>query len=290
MLRPRTPVEVQELIDLAFSLADRRLVQGELDPVIAAGDHLAHQGGVVRGDVVTDELGHVGEAHHPVVEPDPGVHLTQLDVADHVIERLEEPPRPAGPRGVRGRSCDVGGSVHPVIPRPIHQRVPGVAVGGERGRTERAGGIGLVVRLDQDRRTHPAGVPHAPVDVGHLQADVQHAVPVPAMVVVEFAVRVDPTEDHEPAGAAGQHEPLVVPVSGLRSGVGDQLHAVRRLVVPGRLDSVADHPDDGVPAGDREDIAVRVVVDQPDQLTQLRESQFGQSLFVVQRLKGHVSW
>ena len=84
-------VEVEVLVDLRALLADRRLVERELDPVVAAGDDLAHQRGVLGGDVVADELGHVGEAHDAVVEVDPLVHAAELDVADDVVERLEQP-------------------------------------------------------------------------------------------------------------------------------------------------------------------------------------------------------
>src|SRR6478609_8648156 len=83
-------VELEVLVDLALLLGDRRLVERELHAVVAVGDDLAHEGRVVGGDVVTDELGHVHEAHDAVVETDPLVHVAELDVADDVVERLEE--------------------------------------------------------------------------------------------------------------------------------------------------------------------------------------------------------
>ena len=67
----RRPVELEELVDLALALAHRGLVERELHPVVAVRDDLAHQGGVVGGDVVADELRHVHEAHDAVVEVDP---------------------------------------------------------------------------------------------------------------------------------------------------------------------------------------------------------------------------
>jgi hypothetical protein len=63
--------------------------------VIAVGHDLRHQRGVVGRDVVADELGHVRETHDPVVETDPVFHLAELDVADHVVKRLEQPLRRA---------------------------------------------------------------------------------------------------------------------------------------------------------------------------------------------------
>ena len=67
----RPAVELQVLVDLRLLLAVRRLVERELDAVVAVGHHLAHQRRIVGGDVVADELRHVGEAHDPVVEVDP---------------------------------------------------------------------------------------------------------------------------------------------------------------------------------------------------------------------------
>src|SRR4051795_1531277 len=60
--------ELEVLVDLRLPLAQRRLVQRKLDAVVAVGDNLRHQGRVVSRDVVADELGHVHEAHDPVVE------------------------------------------------------------------------------------------------------------------------------------------------------------------------------------------------------------------------------
>ena len=98
-------VEVEVLVDLRALLADGRLVERELHPVVAAGDDLAHQRRVLGGDVVADELGHVGEAHDPVVEVHPLVHPAELDVADDVVERLEQPAR----RALRPHDRRVGG-------------------------------------------------------------------------------------------------------------------------------------------------------------------------------------
>ena len=78
----RAAVELEVLVDLRLLLGDRRLVERELHPVVAVGDDLGHQRGVVGGDVVADELRHVHEAHDLVVEADPVVHLAELDVAD----------------------------------------------------------------------------------------------------------------------------------------------------------------------------------------------------------------
>ena len=99
VLHAGAAVELQVLVDLRLLLADGGLVERELHPVVAARHHLAHQRRVLGGDVVADELGHVGEAHDPVVEVDPLVHRAELDVADHVVERDERR------RVRRGRRC-----------------------------------------------------------------------------------------------------------------------------------------------------------------------------------------
>ncbi len=68
--------------------------------MVAVRDDLRHQRGVLRGDIVPDELGHVHKAHDGAVEAHPGVHRTELDIADDMVERLEEPLG-------RARSLDV---------------------------------------------------------------------------------------------------------------------------------------------------------------------------------------
>ena len=77
---------------------------------------------------------------------------------------------------------------------------------------------------------------------------------------------------------------MVVAVAGLGAGVRDQLHAEGRLVEVRGLRGVAHDPDQGVPAGHREGVGGRVVLDQPDQLLELVQVQSGQPFVVVQRL------
>ena len=47
-------------------------------------------------NLVVREMAQLGEAHDPLVEPDPLVHLAELDVADDVIDRLDAEPLRAG--------------------------------------------------------------------------------------------------------------------------------------------------------------------------------------------------
>jgi hypothetical protein len=98
VLATRAAVELQVLVDLTPPLTDCRLVQWEFDAVVAVRHDLRHQRGVFGRDVVADEFGHVHESHDSVVEVHPPVHLTQLDVSDAMVDRLEEPLALAGPR------------------------------------------------------------------------------------------------------------------------------------------------------------------------------------------------
>jgi hypothetical protein len=132
VLRARAVVELQVLVDLALALAGRRFVERELDPVVAVGDHLAHQRRVLGGDVVADELRHIGEPHHPLVELHPLVHPAELDVAHHVVNRLEQPLRRSVRLDVRRGGSDIAGPVGTLVAGPVDESVPRVAVGRDR--------------------------------------------------------------------------------------------------------------------------------------------------------------
>ena len=89
MLHTGTAVELQVFVDLALLARDRRLVQRELHLAGAVGNDLAHQRGVLRRYVVTDELRHVRKPHHPVVEVDPLVHAAEFDITHAMVDGLE---------------------------------------------------------------------------------------------------------------------------------------------------------------------------------------------------------
>ena len=160
--------------------------------MVAAGHDLAHQRRVLGRDVLADELGHVREAHDPVVEVDPLVHPAELDVADDVVEGLEQPPRRAVRAHVRRAADDVAGQVGPGVAGAVDEGVPGFAVGGDGRDPHRAVLVGEVMRLVDDRRALRPRVGDAAVDVGHLQGDVDDAVAVAAVVVEQCAARVTP--------------------------------------------------------------------------------------------------
>jgi hypothetical protein len=104
------------------------------------------------------------------------------------------------------------------------------------------------------------------------------------VVIQQRALRVDPSLEHEPDGAAAQDEGVVVAVAGLRTRVGHQLHPVDRLEEQSGLGGVADRPDHRVPTGDRERVALVVVLDEPDQLAELVEVELGQPLLAGQQV------
>ena len=113
VLHAGASVELQVLVDLRLALADRGLVQRELDLAGSVRHDLAHQRGVLGGDVVADELLHVREPHDPVVEVHPLVHLAELHVADAVVDLGEEGTLAGGDDRCRG---DVAGQVRTGIP------------------------------------------------------------------------------------------------------------------------------------------------------------------------------
>ena len=185
-----------------------------------------------------------------------------------------------------GLPRDVARQVEPGVARAVDQRVHGVAVRRDGRDADGAVLVGDVGRLLHHPGAGGAGVRDAPVDVGHLERDVGDAVAVRPVVVEQRAVRGDAALDDEPARAALEHERLVVAVAGLRPGVGHQLHAVGRLEVVRGLGGVADHEDDGVPAGHRERVGGGVVLDQADQLGQLLGRELGGALGVGQSREG----
>ena len=275
-------VELEVLVDLRLLLGDRGLVEGELHAVVAVGDDLGHQGRVLGRDVVTDELGHVDEAHDPVVEGDPFVHLAELDVADDVVERLEEPLGSAVALDEVGGPLDVARQVGPgvglAVDGALHEGVPGLAVGRDRADAHRAVLVADRLGLLEDRGASRLGLGDALVDVGHLERDVDDAVAVLGVVGDERAVGAHRALDDEADRAGLEDEGLVVAVAVLGAGVADELHAPGALVVVRRLRRIADDEDDRVPARHGEGVALLVVLDEPDELLELVEVELGLAL------------
>lgn len=237
--------------------------------MVAVGDHLAHQCRVLGRDVVADELRHVHEAHDAVVPVDPVVHLAEFDVADAVVDGLEKPLRRPFRADDAALARFVTGQVDAGVLRPVDQRVAGLAIGRDRGDAHGAVLVGDVVRLLEDGGALRAGVLDAPVDVGDLEREVDHAVAVAAVVVEQRGVGPDAAGDHEAGRARLQHERLALEVPGLGTGVRDEPHAERDLVEPRGLRGVARDEHHRVHRLHREGVGRRVVVDEADELTQL---------------------
>ena len=206
--QPAPRVELEVLVDLRLLARHRRLVERELDPVVAVGDDLRHQRRVVGGDVVADELGHVHEAHDLVVELHPLVHPAQLDVADAVVDRLEQPLGGALAAGDRWRCGDVAGQVRAVVAAAVDaacaasRRTPRW----RRPAPRRARPRCRAAPRGSWRRRSVRG--RCTVDVGHLQGEVDDAVAVPAVVVGQRAVGADRAGEHEPGAAGAEDERL----------------------------------------------------------------------------------
>ena len=231
VLHAGAPVELQVLVDLGLALAAGGLVERELDPVVTAGDDLAHQRGVLGGDVVADELGHVREAHDPVVERHPLVHLAELHVADDVVEGDEGRGVPWGVAGPR----DVARQVGPVVTVAVDQRVGGVAVGLDGRGAHGAAGVRFVVGPGHHGGARFPGVGDALVDVGDFECHVEHAVAVPAVVVRDRAIGADGALDDEADVTRPKDVGVVVAVPGGRPRVRLQPHPEGQLEVQRRL-------------------------------------------------------
>ena len=270
--------------------------------MVPVRDHLAHQRRIFRRDVVAHELGHVRESHDPVVEADPFVHLAELHVADHVIQRLEVPRLEVPRRRARGTGGPgrpvsghrpprhVAGQVRTVVTGPVDEAVPGLTVGGDRCQPNGPMLVTHVVRRLQDRGALMTGARHAPVDVRHLQGDVGDPVTVPPVVLGDRAAGGDRAPEHESDRPAAQYVRVVVPVARLRPGVGDQFHAEGELVVQRGLGGVADGPHHRVPAGDRERVPIGIVGDQADELPELIHVKFSELFLAGQGLVDAHGW
>ena len=135
--------------------------------MIPVADDLAHQRRVIGGDVVADELGQIHEAHDAVVEVDPLVHGAELDVADDMVDGLEDALRSARPGYECRRPRNGTRHVGPVGARAVDERVAGVAVRRDRCDPNRAVLVADVMRLFENRRALSSRVRNALVDVRH---------------------------------------------------------------------------------------------------------------------------
>ena len=179
VLDARTPVEVEVLLDLALAPALGGLVERELDLPLTAEHDLGHEGRVLRGDVLVGEVDHLPEAHHALVEAGPLVHPPELDVADHVVDRLEADARRVA---TVLRARDVARREGAAVLGAAHEGVHRVAVEPDRGDLEPAVLVLEPVRLHDAARAALDGLPVRLGRVRDGERDVLHAVAVPADV------------------------------------------------------------------------------------------------------------
>src|SRR5512133_2820890 len=135
VLHAGSVVELEVLLDLALALALCRLVDRELDLAAAVRHHLRHQSRVLGLDLVVAEVDDVRHPEDALVELDPVVHATELDVTDDMVERLQADAR-AGV-AVLGRR-DVAGQVGAGVLATVDEGVDHIAVGPDRGQLDAA--------------------------------------------------------------------------------------------------------------------------------------------------------
>ena len=146
------------------------------------------------------------------------------------------------------RRRDEPGQVRARVAGPLHQRVPGVAEGGDGGHHDLA-----VVVLEQVRGLQAARAVRDRVIVGRLgRADLQGQVGDPVAVRGDPLAQPGPgpgrAAEDEPRAARLQHVHRLVRVPGLRAAVRDPPHAERGRVVMRRLLRVPDREHHGVHA------------------------------------------
>ena len=220
--------------------------------------------------------------------------LAELDVADDVVEGLEEPlglalaldarrrPRRRSRAGRGRRSGERSTSVcrvSPYVAIAAIRTVPCSSVMSSGSRTTRgAGAAGLGDALSTSGTSSAMSTTPSPCLRWWSTSGLSGST-APLM-----------TNRIEPERSTKR---LVVAVAVLGAGVGLELHAPRGLVVVRGLGGVADDEDDRVPPGDREDVLLLVVLDEADELLELLEGQVGLELLSVgqvRRRHGRQSW
>src|SRR5206468_5754517 len=130
----------------------------------------------------------------PLVELDPGVHAPELDVADHVVERLQADP---GRRlAVLDRRA-VAGQERPRVVLSVHERVDDVAIGRDRGQLDAAVFVLGPVRLGDALRAALDRLAVGLTRARDQQRDVLRRIPVPAGELGDLAVYPQATRQDE---------------------------------------------------------------------------------------------
>src|SRR5690606_34347310 len=125
VLYTRAFIEFQVFIDLRLPASLSRLVNREFDVSVAIGNHLRHQGAVLRADILIVKRDEQFESHDIFVEAYPLVHLSEFDVAYAVINVLE----PYGRDGDCALARLVARQEWPVVVFPFDEGMERLAVG-----------------------------------------------------------------------------------------------------------------------------------------------------------------
>ena len=128
----------------------------------------------------------------------------------------------------------------PVIIRAVDEGVDRIAVGRDRRQLDRSVLVFQVVGLVDAPRSALRGLFPGLPGVVHPERHIAHAVSVAMHVVGNFAVRAQRRREHEADLALLQHIRSPVAQSGLRTGVGHQLHAEGEPVKIRGLARIAD--------------------------------------------------
>ena len=226
---------------------------GEFDAPIAVGHHLRHQRAEVGVDdlvVVVDQL---GEAEDIAVEVDEGVHLTELDVADAVID-FEQVQSLGGTR--RRGDLSISRRERPVVVSPVDERVERLAIRPDRRLAQHT--VLAAVDLGRlQRRDGTAGGRLAPrrPHVGDTERDVVDTIAVLADMLGDLALGGQGCREHE-ANVVLDHD-VARPIADLRFEAAERHRgeAPQRPVVGRCLAGIA-HPElDMIDAVERKEVA-----------------------------------
>src|SRR5512133_782750 len=244
-------VELEVLLDLALALALCRLVDRELDLAAAVRHHLRHQSRVLGLDLVVAEVDDVRHPEDALVELDPVVHATELDVADDMVERLQADARTGV--AVLGRR-DVAGQVGARVLATVDEGVDHVAVGPDRGQLDAAEVVLEPVRLGDPARAALDCLAICVSGARHLQPDALRRVPVAAGVLRDLAVVAEATRHEQADVALLEHVGGAVTDAGLRPCVGGAREGEGVLVEVRRLLGIADPQLDVIPPVERHEV------------------------------------
>jgi hypothetical protein len=204
-------------------------------------------------DLVVAEVDDVRHPEDALVELHPVVHAAELDVADHVIERLQ--PHARVGIAVFGHR-DVAGKVRAGVLAAVDEGVDHVAVGADRGELDAAEVVFEPVRLGDHAR---AALNRLAVGLGgarHLEADALRCIAVPARVLRDLAVVAQAARHEQADVALLEHIGGPVPDACLGTRVGRTGEAEGVLVEVGRLLGVADPQLDVIPTVERHEVGV----------------------------------